>query len=270
MNPLDRARMMMEAHPLRDYLVRMASKESSNDPNRVSSTGAAGLFQFTRGTGKAYGLLGNNFDKRKDPVANTEAAIRLTENNANILRKGLNREPTYSELALAHQQGAQTAVKMLTGTGNAPDRNLVVNKVPAGTPGPEAAKMIANYYGFDKNKVPGITLTGMTPVAASPGGPMVTAPPVAGPPIVDPQVVTPPPVATPAIDPKQQEKALGTIANAIAPKVDPNAAAEAARITPMSADGLGMQNAGAAQTLMSQLLQARRKMYGTTLMGGPR
>ena len=138
---------------LREYMYRMVAKEGAS--GGTSSTGAEGLLQFTKGTGKAYGLVGKQGDIRKNDQANLQAGVRLTEDNAAILRKHLGREPTYSELALAHQQGASTAGKMLTGTGNAPPQNLAVNNVnPNATP-QEAAAKIMNYYGFNK---PGMTI----------------------------------------------------------------------------------------------------------------
>lgn len=140
---------------LRDYIYRMVGKEGIS--GKDSPTGAAGPLQFTKGTGAKYGLVGPRGDIRRDPVANIRAGVTLTMDNAAVLRKGLGREPSASELALAHQQGPETAVKMLTGTGNAPARNLIVNKVDPNLPPQEAAKQIMNYYGF--NKTPGMTLT---------------------------------------------------------------------------------------------------------------
>ena len=43
----------------------IAQLESNFDPTAKSPTGATGLFQFTRGTARDYGLV-----DRKDPVAN--------------------------------------------------------------------------------------------------------------------------------------------------------------------------------------------------------
>jgi len=110
----------------------------------VSSTGAAGPFQFTRGTGAQYGIPGNaRFDVDKSIVA----ANQLTDDNAAVLEKALGRPPSPGELALAHQQGAGTAAKMLAGSGNAPAYNLAVNN--AGGLGPQAAaQKIMGYYGM--------------------------------------------------------------------------------------------------------------------------
>jgi len=145
---------------LRDYITRMVSKESGGREDLRSSTGAQGLLQFTKGTGKLYGLLGPDFDIRNDPVANIKAGVKLTQDNWNTLKGFLGRDPTHSELALGHQQGAETAAKMITGTGNAPGKHLVANNIPANTPPQEAARKIMDYYGFNKRpgQVPGLSL----------------------------------------------------------------------------------------------------------------
>jgi hypothetical protein len=147
----ERIRQAIDAHVpahLRPYFYQMTVKEGAS--GKDSPTGAAGPLQFTRGTGKKYGLVGPQGDIRRDVNANIKAGVGLTLDNAAVLRRHLGRDPTYSELALAHQQGADTAGKMLTGKGNAPRENLVVNKVDPNLPPQEAAKQIMNYYGFNK------------------------------------------------------------------------------------------------------------------------
>lgn len=87
-----------------DFLSTMSQIESSGDPNAVSPTGATGLFQFTRGTGQEYGLVGEGFDNRTDPEASAKAAAKLAANNSKALEKaGIEPEPYL--LYLAHQQG---------------------------------------------------------------------------------------------------------------------------------------------------------------------
>jgi len=144
---------------MRNYYYRMVAKESSGNPNLGSSTGAKGLLQFTRGTGKAYGLVGPQGDIRTDPDANIKAGVRLTEDNRRQLTKALGREPTNSELALAHQQGAGTAARMISGVGNASPKALAVNRVDPNASPQQAAAKIMNYYGFgDQGQVPGMSL----------------------------------------------------------------------------------------------------------------
>jgi hypothetical protein len=127
----------------REYAYRMALKESNFDPAAVSPTGATGLFQFTKGTGRDYGLVGQQGDARSDPALNTQAFVKFTNDNRAALRKALGREPTFGELAVAHQQGAGGAIALLTGQGSVDPRNLAVQ---AGNP--KNAQDIMNYYGF--------------------------------------------------------------------------------------------------------------------------
>jgi hypothetical protein len=146
---------------MRSYYGRMAGKEARS-PTEVSPTGAAGPFQFLRSTGKQYGLNGEGFDNRFDPDASTKAMQRFTQDNIKTLTAGLGRPPTQAELALAHQQGAGTAVKMLTGTGNASANNLAVNNVAPGSSSQAAAQKIMAYYGLPNAPV------GTQTAAASP------------------------------------------------------------------------------------------------------
>jgi hypothetical protein len=144
-----------EADPaMRQYYGTLAGKEARS-PNEVSSTGAVGPFQFTRGTGQQYGLNGKGFDNRTDPAASMKAVQAFTNDNIKTLTSALGRPPTMAELALAHQQGAGTAAKMIMGTGNAPPGNLAVNNVAPGASPQAAANKIMAYYGMPNTPVPG-------------------------------------------------------------------------------------------------------------------
>ena len=86
----------------------MADIESSFNPNATSKTDAAGLYQFTKGTGKQYGIEGN---KRYDLKLNADAGARLLLDNQKILIKnGI--EPTPVYIYLAHQLGAGGAIQL--------------------------------------------------------------------------------------------------------------------------------------------------------------
>jgi len=86
----------------------MADIESSFNPNATSKTGAAGLFQFTKGTGRQYGIEG---EKRYDLKANTDAGARLLLDNQKILIKnGIEPTPVYTYLA--HQLGVGGAIEL--------------------------------------------------------------------------------------------------------------------------------------------------------------
>jgi hypothetical protein len=93
-------------------LRRFGQIESGFDPYSISQTGAKGLFQFTPGTAKRYGLQ-NPFNARQS----ADAAARLLIDNQNAMTKTLGRVPTDGELYLAHQQGAAGASALLSNPG---------------------------------------------------------------------------------------------------------------------------------------------------------
>lgn len=92
---------------------------TSNPDVAVSSTGATGPFQFTRGTGKAVGLINplTGEDARTDFIQSADAAARLNVKNAEGLTSFLGRQPTAAELSIAYQQGLGGA-KALLGNPN--------------------------------------------------------------------------------------------------------------------------------------------------------
>jgi hypothetical protein len=109
------------------YLAKTAQVESGGNPNaRNPNSSATGLFQFVKSTGQQYGLT-----NPLDPVASTDAAARLAADNKRALMQALGREPTAGELYLAHQQGANGAVKLLA-NADAPAEAVV---------GPEAFRL---------------------------------------------------------------------------------------------------------------------------------
>jgi hypothetical protein len=159
------------------YASQLAAGEQTR-PGDTSPTGARGLYQFVPGTARQYGLANPD-----DDMASADALRALTGDNAATLERRLQRPPTMADLALAHQQGAGTAANMLTGTGNAPPRNLALNNVPAGA-GPDAATArIKGYYGMPERPVnPRDTLAATLQQQATAGGPQVNpTPPVDAP-----------------------------------------------------------------------------------------
>ncbi len=70
----------------RDYglpvdLAYMPHVESSFNPKAYSKFGAAGIWQFTRATGKQYMTVGYAVDERRDPIFSSRAAARLLKRN---------------------------------------------------------------------------------------------------------------------------------------------------------------------------------------------
>ncbi len=99
------------------YYRKLAMVESSGDAsakNKKSSAG--GLFQFIDSTAKEVGLK-----DKFDPSQSMEAVIKFTDKNREFLKDTLGREPTDSELYLAHQQGRSGAIMLL----KEPDRLAV-------------------------------------------------------------------------------------------------------------------------------------------------
>lgn len=94
------------------YLSRTATLESHGNPSDVSQTGAAGVFQFTKGTAKQMGV-----QNRFDPYESADGAARYAVSNQKELTQSLGRAPTGGELYLAHQQGAGGAAALLKNPG---------------------------------------------------------------------------------------------------------------------------------------------------------
>jgi len=59
--------------------------ESSFENRALSNAGAAGIWQFTRGTGRLYLIVNKRVDERLDPSKATRAAARLMLDNYNAL-----------------------------------------------------------------------------------------------------------------------------------------------------------------------------------------
>ncbi|MCC6221602.1 MAG: transglycosylase SLT domain-containing protein [Deltaproteobacteria bacterium] len=64
-------------------LSRLPLVESSFDYKAYSSVGAAGIWQFTRSTGKQYLNVGPHLDERRDPILASRAAAKYLKNAYN-------------------------------------------------------------------------------------------------------------------------------------------------------------------------------------------
>ena len=67
-------------------LVVLPHVESSFQINAYSSAGAAGIWQFTRGTGRLFMKVGYDVDERRDPILSTIAAAKLLKRNYKVLQ----------------------------------------------------------------------------------------------------------------------------------------------------------------------------------------
>jgi membrane-bound lytic murein transglycosylase D len=68
-------------YDLPEELTLLPHVESSFNYKAYSSAGAAGIWQFTRGTGKQFLKISYEVDERLDPILATEAAARLLKQN---------------------------------------------------------------------------------------------------------------------------------------------------------------------------------------------
>jgi len=68
-----------------DEVAALPHVESSFDPNARSFIGAAGLWQFTRDTGRRFMRIDQAVDERRDPYESSEAAAQLLRYNYGVL-----------------------------------------------------------------------------------------------------------------------------------------------------------------------------------------
>ncbi|HKJ97753.1 MAG TPA: LysM peptidoglycan-binding domain-containing protein [Desulfotignum sp.] len=78
---IDEFKRIFLSHGLPVDLVYLPCVESSFDFNAYSKFGAAGIWQFTRGTGKQFMEIGYVVDQRRDPYISADAAARLLKRN---------------------------------------------------------------------------------------------------------------------------------------------------------------------------------------------
>ena len=78
---LDEIRAILKSHGLPEDLAYLPHVESSFNTEAYSKFGAAGMWQFTRSTGKRFMTVDYVLDERRDPIAATRAAARLLKEN---------------------------------------------------------------------------------------------------------------------------------------------------------------------------------------------
>lgn len=81
----DRIRAVFKSMGLPEDLGYLPHVESSFNPRAYSKSGAAGMWQFMRATGRRYMTIDNVMDERLDPVYATQAAARLLRDNYKLL-----------------------------------------------------------------------------------------------------------------------------------------------------------------------------------------
>jgi membrane-bound lytic murein transglycosylase D len=78
---LDEIRAILKAYGVPEDLAYLPHVESSFNPGAYSKFGAAGIWQFTRSTGRRYMSVDYVLDERRDPIRATHAAALLLKDN---------------------------------------------------------------------------------------------------------------------------------------------------------------------------------------------
>jgi membrane-bound lytic murein transglycosylase D len=78
---LEKMRQIFRDAGLPEDLAYLPHVESSFNPKAYSKFGAAGVWQFTRSTGRRYMAIGYTVDERRDPITSSYAAAKLLKNN---------------------------------------------------------------------------------------------------------------------------------------------------------------------------------------------
>lgn len=81
---LDHVEATLRHHGVPPELAALPHVESSFNPKAYSRVGAAGLWQFTRSTGRLFMQIDSVVDERLDPFVATDAAARLLKKNYEI------------------------------------------------------------------------------------------------------------------------------------------------------------------------------------------
>ncbi len=76
----------LAAHGVPVGLAALPHVESSFNPEARSHVGAAGLWQFTRGTGRLFMQVDHVVDERRDPFRSSESAAKLLAYNYSVLQ----------------------------------------------------------------------------------------------------------------------------------------------------------------------------------------
>jgi len=78
---LQRIKAVFRSHGLPEDLCYLPHVESSFNVAAFSKAGAAGMWQFTRATGKKFLTVNKFLDERRDPIRASEAAAKLLKSN---------------------------------------------------------------------------------------------------------------------------------------------------------------------------------------------
>ena len=82
---IDEIKRILRKYNLPEELSVLPHVESSFQLKAYSSAGAAGIWQFTRSTGRLFMRVGYNVDERRDPILATHAAAKLLKKNFEVV-----------------------------------------------------------------------------------------------------------------------------------------------------------------------------------------
>ena len=106
-------------------LTRLPFIESSFDYNAYSSVGAAGIWQFMRGTGKKYLHINAAIDERREPLRATRAAARY-------LRDAYNRLQSWPLAITSYNHGVSGILRAAKSVGSN-DLNVIIENYNGST-----------------------------------------------------------------------------------------------------------------------------------------
>ena len=82
---MDEIKRILKKYNLPEELSVLPHVESSFQLRAYSSAGAAGIWQFTRGTGRLFMRVGYDVDERRDPILATYGAAKLLKKNYEVV-----------------------------------------------------------------------------------------------------------------------------------------------------------------------------------------
>ena len=126
-------RNILESHGVPAEIALLPLVESSFENRSLSKAGAAGIWQFTRGTGRMYMRVTSKLDERLDPPKATRAAARLLMDNYNALG-------SWPLAITAYNHGRAGMVRASTRVG--PEITTIINKYD----GPRFGYASMNFY----------------------------------------------------------------------------------------------------------------------------
>ncbi len=102
----DEIQEILRGYGIPDDLAYLPHVESSFDYQAYSKFGAAGIWQFTHGTGRRFLKIDYTVDERRDPILATHAAARFLKENYDMLK-------SWPVAITAYNHGAQGMLKAL-------------------------------------------------------------------------------------------------------------------------------------------------------------